>query len=106
MINQIAIAAMIDEMHAADFDRLRATLDEIIATGAALYTRERMLPRLLPGFDPEDYSDAEIIAELHKAIDEEVAKFNSYKFSQSRLIGLRQALRAERAMIAKKGEQS
>ena len=105
MINQRAIAALIDEMHAGDFDRQRAILDNIIANGAALYTRERMLPRFLPGFDYGDFSDAEIIAEIQQAIDEELKHFNSYKFNQNRLIGLRQALRAEKAMFGKK-EQS
>ena len=106
MINQLAIASLIDEMHAGDFDRQRAILAKIIANGAALYSRERMLPRLLPGFDHGDFTDAEIIAEIQQAIDEELKHFNSYKFSHNRLIGLRQALRAEKAKFGKNGDKS
>ena len=76
--------------HAAAYERK-------IAAGAKLYDRARILPRLLP-YLPVSASADEIVAALGSAVRAERARGEArhWTFSYNRLIGLEQALRAER----------
>jgi hypothetical protein len=78
-------------------------LDRVILLGAECYQREKMLPRLLPharflnSAHPNPDQTGNLVTQLQSAIDGERQRGNAghWTFSESRLIGLLGAHRAE-----------
>lgn len=78
----------------------------VIARGAAVYVRERILPRLLPlaGFDlqtDDPETIARIVSALARALRAERTRGRAghWSYDLNRHIGLVQALRAETALL-------
>ena len=76
-------------------ERGKRSADAMIERGCSTYDRERMLPRLLPNISPTA-TDNEILFALRVAIAAERGRAGHWSFEPNRLIGLLQALKAEK----------